>query len=161
MTLDPDVDRKIFWSHPITGEVLDHKGRRLTPTGAEIPDPVPIAPPLGYKKQPSIFEHMRQLIQNERIRQDLISQGVETFEESDDFDVDDDYDPTSPWENEFEPPLQPLLEAAREIQDAPKKGSKRSSAAADDESPEGAEPRPKAATAKPKPGKTPPDDQED
>lgn len=115
--------------HPDTGEILDHKGRRLTPDGREIPDPRPIAPPVGYKKQPSMFEHMRSLIRSEQLAREAAAAGFDTFEESDDFDVGDDYDPTSPYENEFEPPLSALLGA--------------------DESAEGAEPEPKAPLAKP------------
>jgi len=38
--------------------------------------------------------------------------GAETFEESEDFDVDDDIpDPTTPYEADFDPPISELVEA--------------------------------------------------
>lgn len=80
-----------------------HGSPNITKDGREIPDPTPMAPPVGYKKQPSIFENMRKLIHDERILQQLRDQNQETFEEADDFDVDDEMDPTSPYEANFEP----------------------------------------------------------
>lgn len=71
--------------------------------GREIMDPTPIAPPIGYRKQPSIAEQMRAMIRSERLREEAAAQGYESFEEADDFDVDDDFDPTSPFEEQFEP----------------------------------------------------------
>lgn len=71
--------------------------------GREIMDPTPIAPPIGYKKAPSISETIRNLIRSERLKQEAAAQGYETFEEADDFDVGDDFDPTSPYEEVFEP----------------------------------------------------------
>lgn len=60
------------------------------------PDPTPVAPPIGYKKQPSMVDIIREQI---RLAGEASkSQGFETFEEADDFDVDDDYDPRSPYE---------------------------------------------------------------
>lgn len=98
---------------PATGEVLEvepvhlrrfhPKGKPLDSAGREVLDPTPLAPPIGYKKVPSIFDQMRQLIHDEKIKAELHAQGVETFEEADDFDVGDDYDPTSPYEANFEP----------------------------------------------------------
>lgn len=84
---------------PETGEmvqVLDELGR-------EIPDPTPMEPPLGYIKQPSLQDQIRMMVLSEKLRLEVESAGAETFEEADDFDVGDDYDPHSPWENEFDP----------------------------------------------------------
>lgn len=86
---------------------LEAKG--LDPTGsAFIPDSTPMEPPLGYIKQPSIAERIRDMVRSEHLRLAAESAGTETFEEADDFDVGDDYDPHSPYENEFEPPLPPV-----------------------------------------------------
>lgn len=76
-------------------EYLDHLGR-------EKPDDTPVAPPIGYKKQPSMVENIRAMVQREL---SLAAQnaGAESFEEADDFDVGDDYDPSSPYEEVFEP----------------------------------------------------------
>lgn len=71
--------------------------------GREIMDPKPIAPPIGYKKAPSIADQMRAMIRSERLRAEAEAAGYETFEEADDFDVGDDFDPTSPYEEVFEP----------------------------------------------------------
>lgn len=68
-----------------------------------IPDPTPIAPPVGYIKQPSLAEQIRSMVRSERLRQEVEAAGAETFEESDDFDIGDDYDPDSPYEPVFDP----------------------------------------------------------
>lgn len=75
----------------------------LTPDGHEIPDSTPVAPPIGYKKIPSLAEQIRQAILSEKLKEAAQSQGLETFEEADDFDVGDDFDPRSPYEESFEP----------------------------------------------------------
>lgn len=95
--------------------------------GKEYPDPTPVAPPLGFIKQPTLAETMRAMIQGEALRRAARESGLETFEEADDFEVGDDYDPTSPYEEVFEPPIQPSPEEtytplakaiAKEIQSA-------------------------------------------
>lgn len=78
--------------------------------GEEIMDPTPIAPPVGYKKAPTIAEQVRNLIRSERLRHEAEAQGYESFEESDDFNVGDDFDPRSPYEEVFEPTPQPTEE---------------------------------------------------
>lgn len=103
--------------NPITGEVLasahlDRRGLPLTPWGAEILDPTPIAPPVGYKRQPTMVEHIRNMVRSERLRQEAEAAGMDTFEESEDFDVgDEDDDPSTPYENDFDPPINELREA--------------------------------------------------
>lgn len=88
---------------PETGEILNHKGRRLDHAGREIPDPTIVPPPLGYKKQPTMAEYIRNMIRGEKLRQEAEAAGAETFEEADDFEVGDDYDPQSPYEGNFDP----------------------------------------------------------
>lgn len=88
---------------PNTGEILDHKGRRLTSDGAEIPDPTPIAPPVGYIKQKPLHELIREMVRSERLAQEAAAQDQGSFEDEDDFDVDEDFDPQSPWEENFDP----------------------------------------------------------
>lgn len=98
-----------LYTVPSTGEqidletYIDEKGRRLTPDGLEIPDPTPIAPPVGYVKQPSLVEQIRAMVRSEKLRQEAEGMGAGSFEEEDDFDVGDDYDPSSPYEADFEP----------------------------------------------------------
>lgn len=70
--------------------------------GRELMDPTPIAPPIGYRKSPSISEQIRTMIRSEKLRQEAEEAGYETFEEADDFEVGD-FDPKSPYEEVFEP----------------------------------------------------------
>lgn len=71
--------------------------------GYEIPDDTPIAPPVGYKAQASLAEQIRAMVRSERLAIEAERAGYETFEEADDFDVGDDYDPSSPYEEVFDP----------------------------------------------------------
>lgn len=68
-----------------------------------IPDPTPVAPPVGYVRQPSLAEQIRTMVRSERLRLEVEAAGAETFEEADDFEVGDDYDPDSPYEMAFDP----------------------------------------------------------
>lgn len=74
--------------------VLDDKGR-------EIPDPVPMGIPVGLKRPPTLQEQIKAMVRTQ-LSQQMQQQGYETFEEAEDFDVDDDFDPKSPWEHDFE-----------------------------------------------------------
>lgn len=71
--------------------------------GEEIPDTTKPEIPLGFKKPDSLAEQVRRLIRSEQLRQAALSAGHETFEEADDFEVGDDYDPRSPYEEVFDP----------------------------------------------------------
>lgn len=87
-------------------KLLDSKRR-------EKPDPIPMQPPIGYKKQPSLSEQIRDMVRSEQLARDLAARGVETFEESDDFDIPDDpVDPSTPYEADFEG------DAAQAVRDA-------------------------------------------
>lgn len=71
--------------------------------GQEVPDPTIVDPPLGYVPQPDLMELMRRMIRNE-LSQAIDHTEVETFEEADDFDIDDDpVDYSSPYEEFFDP----------------------------------------------------------
>lgn len=71
--------------------------------GHEVVSNVPEAPPLGWKRQPTMVDHIREMVRSERLRQEAAEAGAETFEEAEDFEIGDDLDPTSPYEAEFEP----------------------------------------------------------
>lgn len=94
------------------------KGRRWDDQGRYHPDPTPIAPPVGYTRSPSIADQIRTMVRSEALRQHAESQGQDTFEEADDFNIGDDYDPRSPWEEQFEGqfdiPLPPQEPPARD-----------------------------------------------
>lgn len=79
------------------------------PDGSEIPDPTPLQPPLGYRRQPTMVEHIRMMVQSEQLRVAALEAGNETFEEADDFDVPDEFEPISAYE--FEEIFEPLRSA--------------------------------------------------
>lgn len=85
----------------------------LNEDGTERVDPVPMAPPIGYKRQPSMVEIVREMVRSERLANEARLAGHETFEESEDFDVEDDIPMQSQWENEFDPPIS---EVKREVE---------------------------------------------
>lgn len=77
---------------------LDAKGR-------EVPDPKPLALPLGFKRPETLQEQVQRLI---RTSMSAYAQAhdQESFEDADDFDIEDDpLDPSTPYEMEFDPVL--------------------------------------------------------
>lgn len=75
----------------------------LNVRGHEVPDPTVVEPPIGYIQQPDLMEQMRRMVRNELSRIAEL-QEMETFEEADDFDIDDDpVDYSSPYEEFFDP----------------------------------------------------------
>lgn len=99
--------------------------------GEFIPDATPMAPPIGYKDQPSMIDIVRKMVRDERLAADLDAQGVETFEEADDFEVGDEgEDLKSGHENDFDPPVKELVsEGKKEI--ARKKAAREAEEAAE------------------------------
>lgn len=72
------------------------------PDGKEIMNSVPMEMPIGFRRPLTMAEQIAQATRHE-VSMWAAARGAETFEEADDFDVDDDVDPTSPWELEFDP----------------------------------------------------------
>lgn len=79
-------------------------GVRLDHLGREVPDPTPMSMPSGFKRPETLAEQVQRLVRTQVSRQ-AEEAGFETFEDSEDFDVDDDFDPTSPYEAFFDPAL--------------------------------------------------------
>lgn len=110
---DPALEDPIEYTDPITGEInelvpearIRIRNVFIDDLGREIPDPRPMAPPIGYQKPLSMVDLVRQQIQREMALY-ASHREAETFEDADDFDVGDadDMDPHSQWENEFDPP---------------------------------------------------------
>lgn len=72
--------------------------------GYEYLDPVPKSASLGFKKPPTLQEMIKQMVQSENWRRAMDQQGMETFEEAEDFEVDDEELPIkSPWELQYDP----------------------------------------------------------
>lgn len=83
---------------PQTGEVLqDEHGR-------EIPDPNPVEVPLGMKRPETLAEQVQRLVRTS-VSAYAEMHGEETFAEADDLEVDDDFDPSTPYEVDFDPVL--------------------------------------------------------
>jgi len=66
---------------------------------------VPAFPDVGLTRKKSLSEQIRDMVRNERMAQALAEGDPETFEEADDFDVEDEMFPESGYEHEeiFEP----------------------------------------------------------
>lgn len=57
------------------------------------------------------------MVRSERLAQEAAQAGYESFEEADDFEVGDDYDPSSPYETDFDPvPVAELRRRQREAE---------------------------------------------
>lgn len=113
-------------------------GRQLNKDGSEIADPVPLAASLKFKKPPTLQEQVRRLMQRE-MQEHIHGLGHETFEEANDFDVGDDFDPNSPWEEEFYGQFEEDVRLEQQYQAEkrrPQKPAKRISRSADDEADE-------------------------
>lgn len=93
---------------------MTNKKSTYNENGEEILDPTPIEIPLHFQRPMSLNERIKQMVQHEA---SMIARanGYETFSEADDFNVDDDeIDPSSPWEENFDPEV-PFI-AAREAE---------------------------------------------
>lgn len=89
---------------------LDAGDTLLDEHGREIPDPVPMAPPVGYTRQPSLVELVRDMVRSEHLRRAAEADDKDDFETFDNFDIPDDVpDPSTRWENDFDPPVKELL----------------------------------------------------
>lgn len=139
-----DLEEVIARQPSAQEQYLDARGR-------ELPDPTPIAPPIGYRRQPSLAEQIRQMVRSEKLAQELDARGVETFEEADDFDVGDDYDPQSPYEATFEPT--PIPELRRRQAEA--EAADQADDAGDPAQAPGATPSPKKGVSDGGPGQAP------
>lgn len=79
--------------------------RVLDENGHELPDPVPLVMPAGFKRPETLAEQVQRLVRGSLSRQ-AQEAGFESFEESEDFELPDDPDdPTTPYEEYFDPVL--------------------------------------------------------
>lgn len=98
-----EVEAEAIRQRQIEEAELRAAEKLLDPLGRELCDPTPMEPPIGYNPQPTLVEQMRLMIQGERMRLAAMEMGAESFEEADDFDMDEDPAPASPYEEYFEP----------------------------------------------------------
>lgn len=78
---------------------LDHHGHER---GSD----KPIAMPTGMKRPETLQEQISRLVRSEHFNRAMGQPDHETYDEADDFDVGEDYDPLSPYEQVFDPILQ-------------------------------------------------------
>lgn len=89
--------------------------KKMDELGREIPDPVPRAPPVGFRRELSMAERVRRMVRSETLALEAERAGYESFAEADDFDVDDEMaDPETPYEALFDPPVELTLQTLRE-----------------------------------------------
>lgn len=70
--------------------------------GEEIPDPTPVRTTPRVRITPNKLQEFQAMLRTASYL--AKSEGFETLEESEDFDMDDsDFDPQSPWEMQFDP----------------------------------------------------------
>lgn len=94
--------------------------------GKEYPDPVPMAPPVGFDNPPDLMDMMATMLKSHEVQKRLEAEGFDTFEEAGDFDVDDDplprltmhealmMPPAGPPAEPPPPPASPQVEAGKE-----------------------------------------------
>lgn len=75
----------------------DVKRRKLDDNGCEVLDDTPVAMPVRFGRAENLSETVRRLVAGE-LSGYAASQGFESFDEADDFEVGDDYDPRSRYE---------------------------------------------------------------
>lgn len=74
--------------------------------GQEMPDPVPMAVPVGYNQSPTLADMIKRMVRNQLLAQAANAEDIDTFEEAEDFEIEDDpLDPHTPYEAVFDPPL--------------------------------------------------------
>lgn len=79
---------------------------RFDDKGREIPDPVPVAVPHSWERPLSLHDQIKRFIRVE-MSQAADLAGEESFEDAEDFDVDEDPDPLSAYEIPEAPPEWP------------------------------------------------------
>lgn len=67
---------------------------QLSPRGYEIPDKTPVAASVDLQRPPTIQEQIARFVRHELSRQ-AAAKGHETFQEADDFEVGEDFEPSS------------------------------------------------------------------
>lgn len=90
------------------------KTNRFSEEGKEILNPTPMQPPLGYKPQKSLHEQIREQIMQ---MNHLHDNDPETEEEADDFDIEDDPQPQSRWENDMVPSIKEARARLRALEE--------------------------------------------
>lgn len=109
------ISRELYEScKKLTRAMLDDKGHELV-------NPLPIEIPLGLSKPMSLQERIQRILRTELSAQ-AMAQGHESFEESNDFDVDDGFEvgiDQSPYTLVEEEVIQPQGEGGKGPEEEP------------------------------------------
>lgn len=124
-----------MWLDPETGEEVEI----VNAQGQEVLDPVPMEPPIGYQRTETMFDIIQRQVRDAILQKEIDAQGYETFEEADDFEIGDDFEPYSPHENDLDPDFKQI---AKDVEISKKLAEKQTQAAATD--PVREDPQPKA-----------------
>lgn len=90
---------KVYRQDVETGELVEI----MDENGWEVPDPKPMAIPAGFRRPETLAEQVQRLVRS-AISREAEGQGMETFEESEDFDIEDEPDdPSTVYETFFDP----------------------------------------------------------
>lgn len=104
--------KRTYFREPTAHDVSYHLG----PDGRKVfyPNGIPIEASLNQAEPESIDDRMRRLIRSEALAREVQNQGLETFEEADDFDTGEPDLKYSPYEMEehFDPPSSPPAASA-------------------------------------------------
>lgn len=76
-------------------------GRHSPTTNEEFIDPRPMAVAVKFKRPPTIEEQFSQFLRSTELQKLAGSEEIETFDQSEDFDVDDTFARATPWEEGF------------------------------------------------------------
>lgn len=85
-------------------QVLPQNNQRLDENGHELLDQTPVTVPAGFRRPETLAEQVQRLVRNHISRQ-AEAEGYESFEESEDFDVDEPEEPSTIYEEFFDPTL--------------------------------------------------------
>lgn len=106
--------------------IEDGRPTPFTHGGYTYTDETPMEPPIGYDPQPSLVDRIRQMVRRE-LSDQAEADGFESFEDADDFDVEDDAFPQSGYEHDEEKPS--VRELKKRLADAEAELAKRVSPA--------------------------------
>lgn len=84
------------------GQPSRTSSERLNADGWEVLDTTPLSLPSGFKRPETLAEQVQRLVRGSISRYAEAS-GAETWEEANDFELDEDFDPTTPYEEFFDP----------------------------------------------------------
>lgn len=107
MESNPDEEHIVEYVQDFTREPSARAQNLFDGSRREIVSAIPVAPPVGYVEQPSLVERIRSMVRSEHLRYAATEAGYETFEDAEDFEVGDDFEPHTPYEAVFDPPAQP------------------------------------------------------